>query len=284
MILVLGSTGNVGRHVVAGLLAAGEKVRAFTRDPARAAASGFGGEVQVVTGDLGEPDTVLAALTGVDRVFVATSPDALAHEVAVAGAVRRSGVSRVVKLSSVAANPPVNDAYGRAHATGEQAFIEADVEWTALRPAGYMSNVLQWKRSIASQGKVFQPYGKVERAVIAPADVAAVAVTCLTNDGHHGKAYQLTGPQSLTAPEQTAMIAAALGRQVEFVDADPEQARNGMVNAGMPADLVDGLLASMAELGPLRGGTPTSAVRDLTGREPVTFDAWLKLHLTDLSG
>ncbi|MER5325989.1 NAD(P)H-binding protein [Streptosporangium roseum] len=281
MIVVFGSTGNVGRHVVTGLVAAGERVRAFTRDPARAR---FDESVEVVAGDLRDPGTVLAALTGADGVYVATSPDALAHELAVAAALRRSGAGRVVKLSSVAANAPVTDSYGAAHAAAENAFMDSGAEWTVLRPAGYMSNVLQWRSSITSQGRVYQPYGKVRRAVIDPEDVAAVAVACLTTAGHHGKAYQLTGPEALTAPQQTARVSVALGRPLEFVDVDPEQARNGMIRAGMPPELVDGLLSSMADPGPLRGGTPQSTVRQITGRPPATFDSWLARHLTELRG
>ncbi|MGP4026358.1 NAD(P)H-binding protein [Actinomadura sp. 3N407] len=276
--LVLGSTGGVGRHVVAGLTAAGERVRAFTRDPARAR---FEGPVEVFGGDLKDSGAVLDALRDVDGVFMATSPDALEHELIVAEAVRERGIGRVVKLSSVAANPPVSDSYGRAHAASEEAFAESGAELTALRPAGFATNVLQWRRSIASQGKVFQPYGDVARAVIDPADVAACAVACLTGGGHGGRSYQLTGPEALTAPELTARLGTALGRRLEFVGVDPAQAREGMTRAGMPPDLVDGLLASMAEPGPLRGGVPQPDAERLLGRPPATFDTWLARHLDE---
>ncbi|MEU8801171.1 NAD(P)H-binding protein [Spirillospora sp. NPDC048819] len=278
--LVLGSTGGVGRHVVAGLAAAGERVRAFTRDPGRAR---FGGSVEVFAGDLKDSGAVLEALQDVEAVFMATSPDALEHELTVADAVRERGIGRVVKLSSVAANPPVagSDSYGRAHAASEEAFAKSGAELTALRPAGFATNVLQWRRSIASQGKVFQPYGDVARAIIDPADVAACAVACLTSGGHGGRSYQLTGPEALTAPELTARLGKALGRRLEFVAVEPAQAREGMTRAGMPPDLVDGLLASMAEPGPLRGGVPQPDAERLLGRPPATFETWLARHLDE---
>ncbi|MFC6883220.1 MULTISPECIES: NAD(P)H-binding protein [Actinomadura] len=279
MFLVFGSTGGVGRHVVAGLAAAGERVRAFTRDPARASFAESGGLVEVFAGDLADPGAVHAALRGVDGVFMGTSADALDHEPTVADAVRERGVPRVVKLSSVAANTPVNDSYGRAHAASEEAFAKSGAAWTFLRPAGFMTNVLQWRRSIGGQGKVFQPYGDIARAMIDPADVAAVAVACLTASGHAERSYQLTGPEALTAPELTARIGRALGRDLEFVGVAPEQARAGMVGAGMPPDLVDGLLASMSEPGPLRGGTVTPDAERILGRAPATFDAWLTRNL-----
>jgi uncharacterized protein YbjT (DUF2867 family) len=278
MFLVFGSTGRVGRHVVDRLVDAGERVRAFTRDPAHAR---FGETVEVFPGNLADYGAVLAALDGVTGVFMATSPDALEHELVVAEAVRERGVTRVVKLSSVAANVPVSDSYGRAHAAAEDALVKSGAEWTALRPAGFMTNVLQWKRSIAAQGKVFQPYSDVARAMIDPADVAAAAVVCLTSEGHGERAYQLTGPEALTAPQLTARIGDALGRKLEFIGVDPEQSRKGMTQAGMPPDLVDGLLSSMAEPGPLRGGTPQPDAGRLLGRSPATFDSWLSRHLSE---
>lgn len=281
MILVLGSTGTVGRHVVAGLLAAGERVRAFTRDPARAR---FDETVEVVGGDLSEPGTVLAALADVAGVFVSTSADALPHELTVADTVRRRGTRRVVQLSSVAAIVPVTGSYGAAHAAAEHAFEQSGAEWTALRPAGFMSNVLQWKPSIKAEGKVYQPYGSIPRAVIDPEDVAAVAVTCLTTAGHHGNAYQLTGPEALTAPQQTAKVSAALRRPLEFVDVQPELARKAMTGAGIAPELAAGLIASMADPRPQRGGTPLPTVQQIARRPPATFDAWLARHLTELSG
>jgi uncharacterized protein YbjT (DUF2867 family) len=284
MILVLGSTGMVGSRVVAGLVAAGEQVRALTRGTAPAAWADppFAGAVEVVTGDLGKPETVQAAVAGADAVFVlSTGPDALAHELAVAGAVRCGGTTRVVKLSSVAALPPIIDAYGGAHATAERAFAQSGASWTTLRAAGFMSNVLYWAYSIKSDGVVYQPYAGVLRAVIDPADVAAVAVACLTGDGHghDGKSYQLTGPVALTAFEQAAKLSAVLGTPIEVVDIDREQAVAGMTVAGMPRDFAISLLDSWADTDPRRGGTPLPTVQQILGRPPVTFDAWLDRNL-----
>jgi uncharacterized protein YbjT (DUF2867 family) len=282
VIVVLGPTGTVGCHVVADLVTAGRQVRVFTRTPARAR---FDKSVEIAEGDLGAPATVRAALVGADGVFVvSTGPDALAHELTVADAVRRYGVRRVVKLSSVAAMPPVTDSYGAAHAASERAFAESGAEWTALRAAGFMSNVLHWKSSIKSEGRAYQPYGAIPRAVIDPRDVAAVAVACLTTTGHHGQAYQLTGPEALTAPEQAAKISAALGRPVEFVDVAPELAARSMTSSGMPAQFARSLLASLADPDPHRGGLPLPTVRQITGHSPMTFDAWLARHLAELTG
>ncbi|MDH6129127.1 NAD(P)H-binding protein [Kitasatospora sp. GP82] len=283
MILVIGATGTVGRGVVAGLAAAGRRVRAFTRDAA-AAAAGLGPGVELAEGDLARPQTVRAALDGVDGVFVLSlGPDAAEHESAVAEEVRRCRVRRVVKLSSVAADEPAAGSYGRAHAAGELAFARSGAEWTALRAAAFMSNVVQWRASIAAESRVYQTYGDIPRAVVDPADVAAAAVECLTSDGHGGRIYRLTGPEALTAPQQAARIAAALGRPLEYVEAPREAAAEAMAAGGLPPAFAAGLLDALADSDPRRGGTPLPTVRHLTGCPAGTFDTWLASHLDELA-
>lgn len=282
MILVIGATGTVGRGVVAGLRVAGERVRAFTRDAARAA---FDADVEVVTGDLEQPDTVEKALLGASGVFVvSTGPHALAHELTVAAAVRQWGTPRVVKLSSVAAERPVADPYGAAHAAAERAFRRCGAVWTALRSAAFMSNVLQWSASIRAEGTIYQPYAGIVRAVIDPADVAAVAVACLTRNACPDQAVQLTGPEGLTAFDQAAKVSALLGLELAVVDVPPKRAIRAMTGAGLPSEFAVALLASLGDPDPRRGGTPLPTVEQLLGRPPATFDDWLGRHRGELLG
>jgi len=277
MILVTGSTGNVGRALVAQLATEGNEVRALVRDPRRAA---FDPAVRVVRGDLGDRRSVEAAMDGVDRVFALTvGVDAVAHDGILAGAARAFGVRRVVKLSSVAARPPLDNSYAHAHAAGEYAFRRACPEWTVLRPSTFMSNALQWVWAITSSGAVSRPYGKIPRALVDPRDVAAAAAVTLTTPGHAGQVYELTGPVALNIPEQVERIASALGRPVSYVDLAASTARQAMVDGGMDPSLVDGMLASLSDPDPARGGVPTPTVERLTGRPPRTFDAWLADHL-----
>jgi len=99
MILVTGATGTVGREVVAQLLVAGQKVRALTRDPSKAK---FDGRVEVVKGDFDAPDTLAAAVDGVERVFSLTfGPKTGVHEKDLAQAAKKAGVRHIVKLSAL---------------------------------------------------------------------------------------------------------------------------------------------------------------------------------------
>jgi uncharacterized protein YbjT (DUF2867 family) len=277
MILVVGATGNVGREVVARLVARGEKVRAFTRDPARA---GFEDPVQVWPGDLTDPTSIRVALAGVERVFMLSAgPEALSHDLAVADEVGRAGVPRVVRVSSVASLPPVDTSYGRAHADADQAFAESGTALTLLRPAGFMTNTYQWCESIKHKDTVFGTSGSVPRALISPADVAEVAVTALLGEGHEGAGYTLTGPEAMTTPETVALISAALGRPLAYQEVPITAVREAMIGVGLPPDYVEGLLAVQADTDPVRGGEVLPTVEQVTGSPAVRFDDWLAAHL-----
>ncbi|MFF4403260.1 NAD(P)H-binding protein [Streptomyces sp. NPDC001404] len=281
MIVVFGATGTVGRQVVAALAARGEPVRAFVRDPARAS---FGSGVERAVGDLGRPDSVRSALAGADRVFmVSAGPDALVHDRTVAAEVRHAGVRHVVKVSSVAALPPVGDAYGGQQAAAERVFTRCGAGWTFLRPAAFMSNVLQWSWSITAEDTVYVPFGHIARALVDPRDVSEAAVTALTSPGHEGRAYTLTGPEALTAARQTEAIGRALGRRLRCVDAPPSAARKAMADAGIPAAYADGVLASLGDPDPARGGTVLPTVERLLGRPAGTFASWLAEHVAEFS-
>lgn len=281
MFLVFGATGNVGSAVVSTLAERGKRVRAFTRNPAAAA---FGSEVQVHTGDLDDPGSIREALDGVDAVFMLSAgPDALKYDLAVAAEVRRAGTARVVRVSSVAALPPVESSYGRAHADAESAFRDSGAACTMLRGATFMTNALQWRASIRSHDTVYGVYGSIRRALVHPADVASVAVTALTTSGHEGHDYTVTGPEALTTDEAVQRISQLLGRPLSYVEMPVEKAQQAMVGAGLSAEFTEGLLAVQSDPDPGRGGIPLPTVEFVTGLPPRTFDGWLKDHQGDYS-
>lgn len=198
---------------------------------------------------------------------------------------RATGVRRVVKLSSDAALEPAAGSYGEAHAAAERAFAATGAEWTSLRPAGFMTNVLRWRDAIAGDGRIHQPYAHLPRALVDPADVAAAAVVCLTHPGtvHHGMCYQLTGPEALTGPQQVAAVAAAVGRPLECRDLPVTAAVEAMAGAGLPAAYAEGLMAALADPDPRRSGVPHPDLERILGRPGTTFADWLTRHLERLS-
>jgi|HubBroStandDraft_6_1064221.scaffolds.fasta_scaffold00783_2 uncharacterized protein YbjT (DUF2867 family) len=274
MILVTGATGTVGREVVKQLLAAGEQVRAMTRNPATAK---LDARVEVVQGDFDAPDTLARAVDGVDRVFSLTfGPQTGTHERDLAREAKKAGVHHIVKLSAIGGDRETKNAIRLWHEEGEEAIKETGIGWTVVRPGGFMSNALHWRGTIRTQGKVFSNYGEGKLPSIHPRDIAAVAVRALTSNGHEGKTYELTGPQALSIREQVDILSEALGRRIEYVPIPDDAARKGMEKAGMPALLIDALIPFAAFIRSGRAAEVLPTVEKVTGRSALTFHDWAR--------
>lgn len=270
-ILVTGATGSVGRLVVDELLAQGAKdVRALTVNPHKAK---LPAGVDVAKGYLGKPETLPAALDGVDTVYLAPMPAKVKD---FTEAAKKAGVQRVVVLSGENA-----DAESMApeehwfYYACEHSIEAAGFDWTHLRPGVFMNNTLGWADAIRTDGVVRSPYGQVVQTPIDLGDIAAVAALTLLEDGHVGKKYVLSGPQAITQVEQVKMIGAAIGRNIEWEELTPGQARELWGSQGMPADVAEFLLEGFEQT-MQHPQVPVTTVTDLTGRPGHTFAQWAK--------
>ncbi|MFI1169763.1 NAD(P)H-binding protein [Streptomyces sp. NPDC020801] len=272
-ILVTGATGNVGRHVVDRLVAAGRGVRALTRDPGAAA---FPACVEVVRGDLARPRTLQAALRGVDRMYLFPVADTAPEVMA---AVKDAGVRRIVVLSSDAVTDGTDIAH---HLPVERAVEASGIAWTHVRPGEFALNKLSiWARSIRAEGVVRAAYPGARGVPVHEKDIAAVAVAALLEDGHEGATYSVTGPQSLTQREQVRAIGAGIGRTIRFEEVTPRQARDDMVRQGFPPQIADYVLAFQAKWAK-EPATVDPAVERVTGRPARTLAQWAADHVADL--
>jgi uncharacterized protein YbjT (DUF2867 family) len=270
MILVTGATGNVGRNVVAQLVEAGEKVRAAARNPERVS---FPEGVEVVRADLNDPSTLPAALAGVDRAFLFPVPGGTE---AFLDAAR--DLERVALLSSDAASYDTPNAIGLMHLAHERAVAASGLQWTFVRPNGFMANDLAWAPGVKA-GVVRAPFGEGASAPIDERDIAAVAVSALLDESHAGRTYSLSGPESLTVVERVRILGEVLGQEVRFEEQEPAEARAQMAQY-IPESIVDDVLAAF---GALVGTTAPvlPAVPEVTGRPPFTYASWVAHHEAD---
>ncbi|EYF01059.1 Hypothetical protein CAP_8772 [Chondromyces apiculatus DSM 436] len=258
----------MGRHVVDQLLQRGQRVRAMTRKPDKA---GLPAGVELVSGDLAQPETLPAVLAGVDRVYL--FPVVENTEASLAR-MREAGVSRVVVLSSLSVehSAPGQSALGDYHLAIERAVEASGIPWTHLRPGAFAGNTLEWARSIRAEGVVRAPYGEAQQTPIHEADIAAVAVAALLDEGHAGAKYPLSGPAAISRVAQVRAIGEAIGRDLRFEEISPEAWR-AQVSAFMPAGIIDTLLAYWAA----SVETPDPVYPDVEkvlGRPPRTFAQW----------
>lgn len=273
--LVTGARGHVGRHVVAGLAAAGVPVRAMSREPADLAVPAG---VEVVRGDLTEPAGLDDALRGVEAMYLFPEPSTATEVVERAV---RAGVRRIVVLSSSSVTEEGNHS-GMYHRTVELAVERSGVEATFVRPDEFATNILwKWGSSIRREGVVRAPYPRAQRALLHEADIADVVVAALLQDGHAGQIYTLTGPASLDQAEQVAAVARGIGRDIAFVEVDAAQARADLVQV-MPEPVVDMVLAYLAASVD-EPPTVLPTVETITGRPGRTLEQWARDHAAELA-
>lgn len=265
-ILVTGATGNVGRHVVDQLLRADQRVRVLTRNPK---AANLPDGVEVVTGDLSAPHTLLPAFNGVTAMHLITFDGD-------GGGPLKTG-PEIVELATSAGVRRVTVLWSGEEGPVEQAVEGSELEWTFLRPVEYMSNMLAWAESIRADGVVQEPFGGRLDATIDEADIGAVAARALLENGHAGRRYTLTGPEVLTVPDKVLAIGAAIGRDLQFVELSEQQARERMRKSGTVEDVIDFVIGWYASP-PKAAYTILPTVEEVTGRPARTIAQWAAEH------
>lgn len=278
MILVTGATGRIGGELVKNLLASSEQVRALVRNPEKAAAT-EGHGVEVVVGDLEKPETLDAALRGVDKAFLISGDNPGIAELHgnFVEAARRADVGHIVRTSILVAMMPDSPlALSKWHREADQRVIDSGIPYTILQPAYFMQNVLMSAASIASDGIVYGAMGDGKIGVIDVRDVADVATVVLTSNKHEGQNVVLTGPEALSMTDIAAKLSTALSKEVKYINVSPDDAKVGMVAMGMSDIIADAWvkLAQMVSMGGAEMVTPM--VKEITGREPQSFEQFAK--------
>jgi uncharacterized protein YbjT (DUF2867 family) len=189
-------------------------------------------------------------------------------------AAQRAGVGHVVKHSNRGAQDEAGTTMQRWHRAGEMLIEKSGMAWTFIRPTGYMTNALGWAGMIKSQGAVYAPGGDGRLAVVDPRDIGAVAVAALTEPGHEGRAYDVTGPEALSAADQVKTISNEIGKPVTHIDIPESAARESMISTGMPAEIAEALTEFMTDVRAGRSATVSDTVMRVTGRPARTFAAW----------
>jgi uncharacterized protein YbjT (DUF2867 family) len=170
------------------------------------------------------------------------------------------------------------DPITRWHRTGEERLRGSGLNWTMLRPTGFMTNTLEWAPSIRAAGFVAAPYPEGRTALIDPRDVARVAAMALTEPGHGGSVYELTGPEALSPAEEVDILAAVLDRPLTYNPETPEATRRKLERYGMPSELADAVVSLLATALEDWNAQHLATVDDITGRPPTNFGAWVQDH------
>lgn len=268
-IAITGSTGRLGGRV-AELLADLQPVL-VVRDPDRAPA--YPG-CDVRTAEYRDYDSSLAALTGVDVVFMVSASESQRrredHRRFVMAA-EDAGVRHLVYTSFFNAAPDATFTLARDHAYTEEAIRGSSLDWTLLRDNFYLDDLVRFG---GASGVIRGPAGDGRVAGVAIADVADVAASVLRDPGAHIRAtYELTGPEALTLGELAERASAALGKEIRFEDQSLEDAYASRRAAYDVEDwMLDGWVSTYLAIGDGSMARVTDDVGRLTGHPPRSLE------------
>ncbi len=288
MILVTGPTGNIGSLLVEQLLEHGAPVRALLRNPdkekAKTDALRARG-VEIARGDLARPDSLPAALRGVERAFLLTpvSQETVAWKRNLVDAAKAAGsVRHVVNLSVSGAAPDAPFPLGQWHWQAERDLEASGLAWTHLRPTDLARFAVQGFLATArEQGAFYSTVGTGRVAMVDEGDVAAVAARVLLDPAAHaGKTLHLTGPAALTYDQLAGELSTALGKPVRYVNVSPAQAKDSMLQAGLPEWVADFINALHDMESKDLASTVSADVERITGRPAASFADTLKQVLS----
>ena len=274
MILVTGVTGNCGGEVVRQLSAKGVPVRALARNMAKAAPLAALPNVEVVEGDLARPETLAGPLRGVDRAMLSSSsaPDMLDVQFNFIEAARQAGVRYVVKLSGIMPERDSPFRFARMHGEIEKRLEDSGLAYTHLRAGEFFPVYFRQVPSIVNKGILALPMEDQRIACIDIGDIAEVAATVLTQPGHEGKIYPLTGPEALSMAEVAEKLSAVTGKTIRYVNVPPEEHRQASLARGVPPYNADALFELFAERRKGKESVVSTVIPDVFGWPPTSFD------------
>jgi uncharacterized protein YbjT (DUF2867 family) len=223
-----------------------------------------------------DPQSFEYVLKGIERLFLLSPPGATEMEAGLIEAAKNFGVRHIVKLSVIGAATG-DTIFAREHRAMEKLVEQSEVAYTFLRPNGFMQNyITSYGASIKEQGAFYLAQGDSKYSMVDVRDIAAVAVKALTQAGHEGKAYTITGPEALSNAQVAEKISTAIGKPVKYVAITDDQMRGAMQQQGVPPAMLDALVDLMHYYISGKAAPVSSDIKKAIGREATSFDQFAK--------
>ena len=277
MILVIGGRSKIGAALIGDLLGRGEKVRALAR--AGEPEGSLPAPAEAVTGDLADEGSLVTAMTGIEKVFLLSSPhpDAVTWHRNAIDAARRTQVQLLVRSSILGADRESPAEFIAAHTTCDRYLEDSGLPYVIVRPNLFLQNIPESTiPSIDASGTFYADAGEARISMVDTRDVAAVAGAALTEPGHAGAHYDVTGPEALSYTDVAARLTSTLGRRISYASASDDAVRQALLGAGLTEWFAGALVGLYQDY--RRSGTDgyaaeiTGTIQRLTGRPARSLD------------
>jgi len=267
-ILVTGATGLFGGEVARQLSTSGVPIRLLVRDPSRVPT--FDGSVEVVVGDYMDSEALAAAMSGIEKMFLATydQPEIVEHQANVLAVAKNCGLRHVVRLSSDGTEENRQLPLFHWHRECERQLERSGLKFTHIKPMWIMQNF----EYFVVNDKIRLPAVDGRIGLVDHRDVAAVAVSALTVSGHEGKAHIL-GTESLSHSKIAEELSEATGRTISYEDISPIEYQHELESFEWDTASIESMLGLFADV---RAGINSDTnisdtVKPLLGRQGIKF-------------
>ena len=272
---VTGSTGALGGRVAHHLAELGLSQRLVVRQPERAPDLP---RTTVMEATYSDAPGMRRALDGVNTLFIVSGREAidrLDHHLSAIDAAIQAGVERIVYTSFLGAAPDAIFTLARQHWHTEQKIRGSGMAFTFLRDSLYLDI---FPHLPGPGGVIRAPAGQGRFGGVARDDIAAVAAAVLTNEGHDGQTYQLTGPESISITDAAAILGGVTGRTFGYHRETEEEAYRSREIYNAPAFEVEGWVSSYLAIAAGELDVVSGDVETLTGRRPMSLADFLSTH------
>ena len=279
MILLTGATGKTGSATATELSNLNVPFRALIRsEEKRDEIEALGGEV--IIGSAENRETIDQAMMGIEKLLIIlpNCENQLEMEMQLVDSAKAEGVKQIVYMSSVEADEECTSPIPKLHWDTEVYIKDSGLQWTMIKPNFYMQNFIGSAKTIVEQNKFFLPMSDGKTGMIDTRDVGKVIAKVLSEEGHEGQSYQITGPETLSFYNVAEKFSSVLKREVLYVDMPMDAYKNILsqfLTNQWHLDSVIDLFAGIAE-----GGIEynTDTFEELIGTPPRSLEDFIEEH------
>ncbi len=282
-VLVTGATGSTGSLLIPKLLEAGINVRLFVRDESKARQFKELG-AEIAAGDLDEPETIPAALEGIDKVYFLTwnGPSQLKQVENFIKVVKETGKNPHIIRHSMWG--PENSRIIKQGLQAEELIKSSGLLWTMLKPTFFMQNTMMAVQTISTGDTIYWDMNDGKLAMIDLRDVADAAFAVITGEGHEGKSYILTGPSGITFHDVARAFSKVLEREIKYVSVPGEASKQAMMGMGLPEWIANGYVELSEGFSKNFAEQATRNVEVLTGHPAHSIEDFVSDHIQVFAG